>query len=102
MHVKYDGDHPIQFRISSGGKELKPWQAYASYFFTGGYVLYGYCGAGFVVNKVFGTPQASPSHFEEPRTSGDAAMFDPEGAAASGNKNMHLVYTCLSAQSRVP
>lgn len=95
MNVIYDGEHPIRFRVSSGGKELKPWQAYASYLFTGGFVLYGYCGSGFVVDKVFGTPQAGPSHFDEPRTSGDAAMFDPEGAAMSGNKAMHLVYTCV-------
>jgi len=89
------GDHPIIFRVSSAGKELHPWQAYASYMLTGGFVLYGYCGEGFVIDRVFGTPQANPSHFNEPRSLDDAAMFDPETAAASGKKDLHLVYTCL-------
>ncbi len=96
MDVDYEsGDHPIVFHVSSSGKELQPWQAYASYTLTGGYVLYGLCGDGFVVDKVFGTPQANPSHFDEPRTSGDTAAFDPESAAAAGKKNLHLGYTCV-------
>lgn len=95
MRVDYGADSPIVFHVSSAGKELRPWQAYASYLFTGGFVLYGECGEGFVVNRVFGTPQASPSHFEEPRDPSDMAMFDPEGAAASGTKKLHLIYTCL-------
>lgn len=99
MHVDYEaGDHPIVFRVSSAGKELKPWQAYASYMLTGGFVLYGLCGEGFVVENVFGTPQASPSHFTEPRDSGDMAMFDPEGAAAAGKKALSLGYTCVRKQ----
>jgi hypothetical protein len=96
MHVNYGPeDHPIVFRVSSGGKELRPWQAYASYTLTGGFVLYGQCGEGFVVDKVFGTSQAKPSHLEEPRTPDDMAVFDPESAAASGIKNLHLGYTCV-------
>ena len=96
MHVNYEpGDHPIIFKVSSAGKDLQPWQAYASYMLTGGFVLYGLCGDGFVVDKVFGTPQANPSHFGEPRTSEDMAAFDPESAAASGKKNLHLEYTCV-------
>ncbi len=96
MHLNYEsGDRPIIFRVSSAGNELRPWQAYASYMLTGGFVLYGYCGKGFVVDRVFGTPQATPGHFEEPRTPEDAAMFDPESAAASGKKELHLGYTCV-------
>ncbi len=96
MGVDYrPGDHPIVFRVSSSGKGLQPWQAYASYRLTGGFVLYGLCGEGFVIDKVFGTPQANPSHFDEPRDSGDMAMFDPESAAASGKKDLHLGYTCV-------
>jgi hypothetical protein len=96
MHVNYrPGDHPIIFRVSSAGQELQPWQAYANYMLTGGFVLYGHCGEGFVVDKVFGTPQAKPSHFDEPRTSDDMAAFDPESAAASGKKDLHLGYTCI-------
>jgi hypothetical protein len=96
MHVNYEpGDHPIIFQVSSAGKDLQPWQAYASYMLTGGFVLYGYCAEGFVVDKVFGTPQAKPSHFDQPRTPGDMATFDPESAAASGKKDLHLGYTCV-------
>jgi hypothetical protein len=96
MHLDYEpGDHPIEFHVSSAGKELPPWRAYASYLLMGGFVLYGYCGEGFVVEKVFGTPKASPQHFEETHTPNDAAMFDPEGASASGIKDLHLGYTCV-------
>ncbi len=96
MHVHYGpGDHPITFHVRSAGRELRPWQAYASYSLTGGFVLYGHCAEGFVVDTVFGTPQAHPGHFDEPRTSADMAMFDPEGAAASGKRDLQLAYTCI-------
>lgn len=96
MDVDYEtGDHPIVFHVSSSSKELRPWQAYASYMLTGGFVLYGHCGEDFVVDKVFGTPEANPSHFTEPRDSGDMATFNPEGAAAAGKKHLRLGYTCV-------
>jgi hypothetical protein len=96
MQLDYEaGDHPILFSVSSAGKELRPWQAYAHYWLTGGFVLYGLCGKGFVVDKVFGTPQANPSHFDLPRTSSDMAVFDPDSAAATGKKDLHLAYTCV-------
>ncbi|MBZ5674604.1 MAG: hypothetical protein LAP61_10190 [Acidobacteriia bacterium] len=96
MHVNYrPGDHPILFHVSHAGKALRPWQAYANYLLTGGFVLYGMCGEGFVVDKVFGTPQANPAHFDLARSSGDMAMFDPESAAASGHKDLDLGFTCV-------
>jgi hypothetical protein len=96
MHVNYEpGDHPIVVRVTSAGKELRPWQAYASYWLTGGFVLYGHCGDGFVVDRVFGTPEAHPGHFDDPRSSGDMATFDPESAAAAGKKDLQLGYTCV-------
>ncbi len=96
MHVIYRaGDHPIIFHISSAGRELRPWQAYASYLLTGGFVLYGHCGDGFVIDKVFGTPEANPGHFDELGTPADMAAFDPESAAASGKWDLHLGYTCI-------
>jgi hypothetical protein len=99
MRVNYEpGDHPIVFRVTSAGKEVRPWQAYASYWLTGGFVLYGHCGDGFVVDKMFGTPEAHPSHFDDPRSSGDMAMFDPESAAVAGNKDLRLGYTCVRNQ----
>jgi hypothetical protein len=99
MYVNYrSGDHPIIFRVSSKGRTLHPWQAYANYSLTGGFVLYGHCGEGFVVDKVFGTPEANPSHFDEPRTSDDMAAFDPESAAAASKKDLRLGYTCVRKQ----
>ena len=97
MHVNYGepGDHPIVFRVTNLGKELQPWQAYASYWLTGGYVLYGRCGDGFVIDKVFGAPEAHPGHFVETLSSADMAMFDPESAAAAGKKELQLGYTCV-------
>lgn len=96
MHVIYrPGDHPILFHVRSAGRALRPWQAYASYMLTGGFVLYGHCGDGFVVDKVFGTPAAHPGHFDDPRTPSDMASFDPESAAQAGESDLHLGYTCV-------
>ena len=96
MHVIYSSeDHPIVFQVSSAGRMLRPWQAYASYLLTGGFVLYGRCGEGFVIDKVFGTRQANPGHFDDPRTPSDMAEFDPESAAQSGKADLHLGYTCI-------
>jgi hypothetical protein len=99
MHVNYEpGDHPVVFRVTNAGKELRPWQAYADYYLTGGFVLYGHCGDGFVVDKVFGTPEAHPNHFDDPGSSTDMATFDPESAAAAGKKDLRLGYTCVRNQ----
>jgi len=89
------GDHPILFRVSSEGKTLLPWQAYARYWLTGGLLLYGYCGEGFVVDKVFGTSEVDPTHFDKPRTPSDMATFGLESAEAAGKKDLHLGYTCV-------
>jgi len=89
MAIDYEqGDHPISFRVTSRGKELKPWQAYASYLLTGGFVLWGDCADGFAVDKAFGTPEAKPQVI-------DSALFDPESAATAGKKKLRLGYTCM-------
>jgi len=93
MHL--NGSHPIHFRVSQAGKTLRPWQAYASYFLTGGFLLYGLCADGFVVDKVFGTPEANPAHFEEARSPTDMAMFDLDRAAGLGRKDPDLGFTCV-------
>lgn len=96
MRLDYrPGDHPLRFRVSSQGKDLAPWQAYASYMLTGGDVLYGYCGKGFEVDNVFGPPKAWPSHFMQRGDPFDAAAFDAETAAAAGKKYLELAYTCV-------
>jgi hypothetical protein len=95
MLIHYGENAPVVLHVSSAGKPLEPWQVYASYNLTGGFVLYGHCAEGFVVDRVFGTPQAHPQHFEGPRTPEDAALFDPESAAAAGQKELHLGWTCV-------
>lgn len=96
MQIDYEQrDTPITFKVTSGGRELHPWQAYASYFLTGGFVLYGNCANGFVVGKVFGNPEAQPDHFEDPGSPGDQAMFDPDDAASAGIKHLKLGYSCI-------
>jgi hypothetical protein len=96
MDIDYRrGDHPVIFRVRTRERELRPWQAYASYWLTGGFVLYGLCGYGFVVDKVFGTPEARPFNSVDPRTPEDMASFDPETAASKGIRNLHLGYTCI-------
>ena len=93
MHV--NGDRPIVFTVTQAGHTLRPWQAYASYWLTGGFVLYGKCGVGFVVDKVFGPSQANPGHFEEARSSNDMATFDLDRAAVNGKTVVDLGYTCV-------
>lgn len=96
MHLDYrPGDHPVEFHVRSAHGELQPWQAYAHYMLTGGFVLYGRCAEGFVVDKVYGPPAAHAGHFAEPRTSDDMAAFDPESAAEAGVPDLHLRYTCI-------
>jgi len=98
MRFNYARDHPIVFHVTSAGRELRPWQAYASYLLTGGFVLYGHCADGFVIDQVFGTPAAHPGHADVPHSSRDMAMFDPESAAAAGKKDLSLGYTCVRNQ----
>jgi hypothetical protein len=93
MHV--NGSHPIHFHVSQAGKALRPWQAYASYLLTGGYLLYGLCADGFMVDKVFGTPQANPVHSPGTQVPGDMPGFDLEGAARLGKKDLDVGFTCV-------
>jgi hypothetical protein len=96
MTIDYtQADRPIFFRVTSKGKELRPWQAYASYFLTGGYVLYGNCAKGFMVNRVFGDSEATPQHFNERGNPDDSAMFDPYDRDGVVNKKLLLGYTCM-------
>jgi hypothetical protein len=93
MHV--NGSRPIVFTVSEAGHSLRPWQAYANYLLTGGFILYGMCGEGFVIDKVLGTPQANPAHSEEEPSSNDMAMFDLDRAAEFGTSDLHLGFTCV-------
>jgi hypothetical protein len=96
MLVDYtSGDHPIQFHVTSSDRELRPWQAYASYWLTGGFVLYGKCADGFTVGDVTGPPSANPRHFTGQGEPGDMATYDPESAAEAGIRQQDLGYTCI-------
>lgn len=96
MHVNTSpGDHPIEFRVTHRGRELQPWQAYANYYLTGLFVLYGSCAEGYVVGDVFGAPEAKPSHFSDPGTPSDSASFAPLIAAQAGVTILDLGYTCV-------
>ena len=93
MHVH--GNDPIHFRVLQAGKALRPWQAYASYLLTGGFLLYGLCADDFVVDEVFGAPQANPSHSPGARVPGDMAAFDLDRAAGLGKKDLDVGFTCV-------
>ncbi len=90
MRLDYAHGGKIHFEVTSAGKELEPWQAYASYQFTGEYVLYGFCGKQFRVKSVFGNPEANPTYYDQ-----EPASFDPESAAAKNVTNLTLGYTCV-------
>ena len=99
MLVDYrPGDHPVIFTVTSGRRTLHPWQAYASYMLTGSYVLYGLCGDGFAVHRVYGPRAARPGHSLAPSDPSDMATFDPETAAAAGKADLHLGYSCVRAR----
>jgi hypothetical protein len=88
MSIHYRGDGGVTARVTSAGRELRPWQAYASYMLTGGYVFYGYCAKGYRMTRMQGPPVAKPDQIDE------AAALDPETAAEHGVWNLYLHYTC--------
>ncbi|MCL2310669.1 MAG: hypothetical protein FWC42_10485 [Proteobacteria bacterium] len=95
------GDHPLIFRVRSASKELRPWQAYASYELTGCYVLYASCGEGFVVDRVYGSARTGASNEYDREEPGRAVfngeyLFDP--AVTSGRRKPRMGYTCIRAE----
>ena len=78
----------IVINAQSGNRLLSPWQAYASYWLTGGYVLYAYCADGFDLTHFAGTPEAKPWLIDNYIT------MDPEGAAQKHVTQLRLDYTC--------
>jgi hypothetical protein len=95
VEMRVNGSRPIVFNVSGAGHSLRPWQVYASYFLTGGFILYGRCGEGFVVDKIFGAPEANLGHFDEAQSSNDMAMFDLDKAARLGKTDSRLRFTCV-------
>ena len=88
-------DTPIKVSVTHQGQKLWPWQAYASYFLTGGFALYGACAENYVLGTVSGTIEGHPGHFDEVGSASDKATFDPESAAAAGVRHQRLTYTCV-------
>ena len=78
----------FRFRISRGSRDLRPWQAYASYVLTSGSIIYSACAEGFVVDKTFGTPKVNLGKFD------NRAGFDPEWAPRA-KMDLLLGYTCV-------
>ncbi|MES2391667.1 MAG: hypothetical protein V4555_08505 [Acidobacteriota bacterium] len=95
MHTDYrPGDHPLTAEIRTGQRRLTPWQAYASYYFTGGFVLYGYCHDGFDMSHIAGTRAGKPWLVD------NYVAFDPESAAVAGVHQLTLEYTCRRSRGR--
>ncbi|WMW80738.1 hypothetical protein RF679_00320 [Undibacterium cyanobacteriorum] len=88
-------DTPINVTVTHKGRKLRPWQAYASYYLTGGFALYGSCAESYVLGRVSGTVEGHPGHFDELGSAVDKAAYDPESAAAAGVHQQRLTYTCV-------
>jgi hypothetical protein len=95
MHLDYAarGGH-IDVQVRSGRRALQPWQAYASYWLTGGYVFYGNCADNFNLSSLNATSQAHPSQTD------NQAEMDPESAAAAGVKQLNMSFSCRKASSK--
>jgi hypothetical protein len=70
-------DSPLHATITDGVHAIQPWQPYASYMLTGGFVFYGYCADDFDLVSFSGTPEANPWLVD------DYIALDPETAAQS-------------------
>jgi hypothetical protein len=83
------GGH-IDVTVTSGHHALGPWQAYAGYILTGGYVFYSNCAEGFRISNLRGTPEAKP----DLGILDNFAAIDPEAAAEKHIEHITLAYTC--------
>lgn len=88
------GDHPALVRVTSHDRVLRPWQAYADTFLTGGNVLYAGCAKGFAVDVISGPPYEVIGHMDSPRLLDDRAAFDADPVGHPNNTYAHVMYTC--------
>lgn len=88
MSFDYGHKSPLIAHVAAHGQELRPWQAYAHYDLTGGFVFYAYCATGFGATKFQGTPEAKPWLVDA------YIALDPEEAAAKHVTHITLQYTC--------
>lgn len=94
MSFDYGHESPLVAHVTAHQQELKPWQAYAHYDLTGGFVFYAYCAKDFAATQFHGTPAAKPWLVD-----GYVAM-DPESAAAKHVTHIALQYTCQTETNR--
>ena len=94
MRVHYGYSGPPMVAVVTAGRRMTPWQEYASYTLTGGFVFYGMCAAGFEVWNGHGTRAANAGQLEPPGEPADFAMMDPETAAERGVRWLTLRYDC--------
>ncbi len=98
MQINYQarGGH-IVVTAESGARALTPWQAYASYWLTGGYVFYANCADDFDLTHFAGTPETKPWLID------NYIAMDPESAAQKHVTHLRLDYTCRrDAKQKVP
>jgi len=91
--IDYLGDH-IAITARSGDRLLTPWQAYASYMLTGGFVFYAYCADDFDLRHFTGTPETKPWLVD------NYIAMDPETAATKHVTRLRLDYTCRREPKR--
>jgi hypothetical protein len=81
---------PVHATVMSGQQRLGPWQAYASYWLTGGFVFYAHCADDFTMSRLSGTRAAKP----DATVMENWAELDPETAADKGVRRIRLSFTC--------
>jgi len=92
MRLQYRarGGH-INIEVRAANNDLlRPWQAYAHHWLTGGYAFYASCADGFAAGEVKGTPEASVGLFLDDNW----ISMDPESAAEKGVRQLSLSFTC--------
>jgi hypothetical protein len=87
-------DSPVHGTVSDGKDTLRPWQQYASYELTGGFVFYASCADEFSVSDFNGTPEAK-AWLADSRIA-----LDPEAAAAKHADRIRLAFTCRREPAR--
>ena len=87
MRLHYQTDGPLEVNVASGNRQLRPWQVYASYFLTGGFVYYAYCGKSFVAENPRGAAEGKPWVLD------GYIAFDPE-SVPKGIDPIFLEYDC--------
>jgi hypothetical protein len=79
---------PAHATIRSSDGLLRPWQAYANYSLTGGFVFYASCAERFSLHHLTATPEANPS------VTDNVAALDPETAAEKHIRRIQISYAC--------